>query len=145
MKLIALIVATWLLAMIVFTLTDSEMGKAVSSILFIITIFPATIATLRRWVTSRLVAQSTLVAERVGQSGSAGPPVLLGAASIALGIVLVGWVLYNTFIERRPGNTDSTLWVSLAIAPFAIRFGVSVIRSTRRVERSRSAQLDVAN
>lgn len=138
----AWIVGTWLLAAVVFTLADSELGMFATGIAFIFLIIPILIASFIDWASSRPVSEGTTVAARFGRLVAAGPAILFGLTSITIGFAIIAWVLYNTFVERQPEYTGSTPWMSFGIAPAAIAFGASVIRSTLRAEPSRPDAFD---
>lgn len=50
------------------------------------------------------------------------PQALLGLTSIAIGVAIIGWVLYNSLIERTPEYSGSFL--SMGIGPMLIAGGV---------------------
>jgi hypothetical protein len=56
------------------------------------------------------------------------PIVCFGVVAVALGTVIAGWYLYNTFIERLPAFRDPPWFVTFGIAPSMIAFGWHLIR-----------------
>lgn len=58
----------------------------------------------------------------------AAPVALLGLASLAIGLALIGWVLFNVFIERQPSYTGDAVWPSFGVGPLLIIFGWRQLR-----------------
>jgi hypothetical protein len=58
----------------------------------------------------------------------AAPIALLGVVSLAIGLAIVGWVLFNEFIERQPSYTGNALLPSLGVGPLLILFGWRQLR-----------------
>ena len=58
----------------------------------------------------------------------AAPIALLGFASLAIGIGIVGWVLFNVLIERQPAYTGDARLPSLGLGPLLILFGWRQLR-----------------
>ena len=48
------------------------------------------------------------------------PQALFGIACIAIGLVLIGWILYNLFVERQP---EFRMSGSLLLPPLLVLFG----------------------
>ena len=67
------------------------------------------------------------------------PQALFGMISIIIGVSLVIWVLYNTFIETQPEYTGGIL--TFGVAPGLILFGVYWLRvAFTREEREGEAE-----
>lgn len=62
------------------------------------------------------------------------PSFIFGATSICIGIVIIGWVMYNVFIERLPEYTGYALLPSLGIGPVLVYWGYSNIKSILGME-----------
>lgn len=60
------------------------------------------------------------------------PQALLGLISAGVGLSIIGWVLYNTFIERQPQYSGGFL--TLGIGPILVLFGLAWVRSAFRNE-----------
>ncbi len=60
------------------------------------------------------------------------PQALLGLISAGVGLSIIGWVLYNTFIERQPQYSGGFL--TLGIGPTLVLFGLAWVRSAFRNE-----------
>lgn len=60
------------------------------------------------------------------------PQALFGLLCIAAGSVIVGWVLYNTFVERQPEYTGGFL--TLGIGPVLVLFGLGWLLGAFRSE-----------
>lgn len=60
------------------------------------------------------------------------PQALLGLISAGVGLSIIGWVLYNTFVERQPQYSGGLL--TLGIGPILVLFGLAWVRSAFRNE-----------
>ena len=60
------------------------------------------------------------------------PQALFGLVCAGIGLAIVIWVLYNSFVERQPEYTGS--FMSLGIGPVLILFGASWVASAFRRE-----------
>jgi hypothetical protein len=60
------------------------------------------------------------------------PQALFGIVCAGIGLSVVAWVLYNTFVERQPQYSGGFL--TLGIGPALILFGVGWLRSAFRSE-----------
>ncbi|PPJ42863.1 hypothetical protein C0063_06335 [Pseudoxanthomonas sp. KAs_5_3] len=58
------------------------------------------------------------------------PQALFGLACAGIGLSIVAWVLYNTFVEREPQYTGGLL--TLGIGPVLTLFGAGWLRSAFR-------------
>jgi hypothetical protein len=50
------------------------------------------------------------------------PQALFGLVCAGIGLAIVAWVIYNTFVERQPQYTDG--FMTLGIGPALVLFGV---------------------
>lgn len=57
------------------------------------------------------------------------PSFVFGATSVFIGLAIVGWVLYNVFIETLPAYTGHMLLPSLGIGPILVYWGYSTLKS----------------
>jgi succinate dehydrogenase/fumarate reductase cytochrome b subunit len=55
------------------------------------------------------------------------PMVIFGLIALSIGLSIVVWVLYNTFIERQPQYTGGFL--TFGIAPALVIFGLILLNS----------------
>jgi len=55
------------------------------------------------------------------------PMVIFGLIALSIGLSVVVWVLYNTFIERQPQYTGGFL--TFGIAPALVIFGLILLKS----------------
>jgi amino acid transporter len=51
------------------------------------------------------------------------PIAMLGLASLAIGLGIMGWVLFNVFIEHQPSYTGKAWLPSFGIGPVLVVFG----------------------
>jgi hypothetical protein len=58
----------------------------------------------------------------------AAPIALFGLISLAIGLALIGWVLYNVFVERMPSYRSDTWLPSFGIGPLLVLFGWRQLR-----------------
>ena len=56
------------------------------------------------------------------------PISLLGLASVVIGLGIIGWVLFNVFIERQPSYTGDTWLPSIGVGPLLVIFGWRQLR-----------------
>ena len=54
-----------------------------------------------------------------------------GILAVLLGLVIIGWICYNQFIERLPQYPGFHWWEPLGIAPALIGIGVYWLRGLR--------------
>lgn len=64
------------------------------------------------------------------------PQALFGLSCAAVGLTIVVWVLYNTFVERQPQYTGGFL--TLGIGPVLVLFGVGWVATAFRRNRGGS-------
>lgn len=64
------------------------------------------------------------------------PQALFGLLCSGIGLAIVGWVFYNTFVERQPQYTGGFL--TLGIGPALILFGVGWVASAFRCQPVRA-------
>jgi len=57
------------------------------------------------------------------------PEILFGVISIIIGIMVIIWVLYNSFIERQDTYSGSVYFVGFGLAIPLITFGKYLLRS----------------
>jgi hypothetical protein len=60
------------------------------------------------------------------------PQALLGLLSCAIGLGLIGWVLYNSLVERQPGYSGG--WLSVGIGPALLLIGGGWLVSAFRAD-----------
>jgi hypothetical protein len=60
---------------------------------------------------------------------------LLALSAVAIGLAMIAWVVYNTFIERMPQYTGG--FMTLGIAPLMLTFGVGWLYALFRGKRDR--------
>ena len=127
---VASIVGAWLASVAVFAYAGSDLGLSITGIAFLLFIVPVLFAGFIDWVQARPVADGHSPLGRAWRLACAAPVLVFGIASIAIGVAIVGWVLFNHLIERQPEYTGGSVWISFGIGPMAVAFGVGVIRSS---------------
>ena len=60
------------------------------------------------------------------------PQALFGLLCAAIGVVIIAWVLYNTFVERQPHYSGGFL--TFGLGPLFVLFGLGWLRSAFRGE-----------
>ena len=60
------------------------------------------------------------------------PQAFFGLVAIGIGLSIVAWVLYNTFVQRQPHYSGGFL--TFGIGPALAVFGVGLLRSAFRTE-----------
>ena len=58
------------------------------------------------------------------------PQALLGLVTATAGLGIIGWVLYNTLVERQPEYTGGLM--TLGVGPALVLFGMTWLRSAFR-------------
>lgn len=58
------------------------------------------------------------------------PQALFGLAVVLVGLAIIGWVLYNTFVERQEQYSGGLM--TLGIGPVLVLFGTGWLRSAFR-------------
>lgn len=99
-----------------------------------------------------LVGRDTLVVLNETNEGSIGlrfflrvmaglPAFVFGVLGLVIGITIIGWILYNYFIERQPSFTGGYIFSGFGIAPVAIYFGYASLRSLFKIKDTKESDL----
>lgn len=68
------------------------------------------------------------------------PQALFGIASVVIGVGIVGWVLYNTFIERQPEYPGGLL--TFGMGPGMAAFGAFLVVDALRTDGHGDVDID---
>lgn len=111
-------------------LTRSDAWLTAEAISLIFLAMPLLILTWIELGRSLRAASPSARARRLVGLAFGVPQAMLGLTSAAAGLSLVGWVLYNSLVERQPQYTGGFL--TFGIGPLLVVFGVAWLRDAFR-------------
>lgn len=109
-------------------LVDQDAVSPILAILAILVGVPMIIVSYLDYVRSRRARELAAGSSRVVTRVLSTPVVLLGVVSLAFGLAMVVWVLYNLLIERQPQFSQATFLPTLGVGPVLIVFGIQCMR-----------------